>query len=103
MFHRQFGRAPRSDDIRNILGPPAAVSFLVPAYEVWLKLRAPPNVKDTDAFRSVKFVRGERKEIHPQTVRVDSQFSGRLNGVGVTQHSLAATDGGDFFDGKEKV
>src|SRR6185503_10067637 len=95
-----FGRAPETNNIGNVFGAAPPVPFLMPPDEVGLKARAPPDVQESDSLRGMEFMPGQRQEIYAEILNVNFQFAGRLDRVRVAEHSPAAAEGGDFFDGE---
>ena len=71
------------------------------ADDVGLKLGPALDVQHADALGGMKLVGAQRQEIDTQLVNIHLELAGHLNGVGVAKNTLAAAQGGDFFDGEE--
>ncbi len=70
-----------------------------PPYISGAKAGSLSNVQRAHTLRTVKFVRGNRKQVHAEFVYVDRNFPGSLHGVGVKHDSLFGGDFADLFDG----
>ena len=59
------------------------------------------HIKRADAFRSMKFVSGQREKANRGIREPDRDFADSLDGIGVKEHALSARDLGDFFHRKK--
>ena len=99
-MYGEFCGASEADDVSGVFRAAAASTFLSAADDERVIGHAAFHVEETDAFRRVKFVRGEREEIDVGRADVELEFAGRLHGVSVEQRAFAVADGGEFLDGK---
>ena len=61
------------------------------------------DVKRADTFGAVNFVRGNRKQVDAESVHVERNFSGGLDGVGVKPNVGFFRDAADFFERLERA
>ena len=91
----------QSDDRSDIFCSGTSPVLLTTTDDRRLKTRIPLNIECADAFRSMKFVRGEREKIDRGLAEPDRNFSGRLHRIGVEEYPFLATNFRDFLDRKQ--
>ena len=94
----EFEGGGHADDEGDVFGAGAAVAFLGAALDLGYDAGAASDVKDADALGAVKFVGGEGEEINAESVDVEGESAGRLDGVGVEGDAGTFQEGGDFGD-----
>ena len=93
-----LGGFAEADDASNILCAGANATLVMTAVKELLQARAAANVKRAGALGGIKFVAGKRKQIEPELIHVDGNFSRGLHGIGMEINVGVFGDAADFFE-----
>ena len=96
--HAQLRGLRKSDNARHVFRRGTQTEFMAAAVLPRKNLHAAANVQCADAFGPVNFMPVDRRQIHPQLLRVERNFSERLAGVRVKINAAFPAQFPDLFE-----
>src|SRR5207249_3159227 len=84
------GGFSQTNDRCDIFCSPTAPVFLAATQDQRAKTRPSIDINRADTFWSMKFVRGQRKEIDRRIAEADRDFPDCLHGISVKEHTFLA-------------